>query len=408
MRRLLNIGLFVCAVVPAFADELVEGEFKITFPRELIGYRKGDQQVTTSSFPSLTQLEQVLADDSPRAVMFFKFYDDEHNHFAPRYSPRRRRMSFIKADINRRTAKLRLLTADGVKPSTVLADRPSSYDYMFCWSPVYRWLGGGAPYHAFASQAERKGNMNLYLARGDRQVRVTSGAEITKHPHFHPTEPKLLFEVKNRIKLLRFPKDLAQITSPLQSQQVAPGTQPEWSPDGKSFVYCREVGRKAGRSIYEISVRSVAFGQEKRIYRGPDSAIVRNPTWSPDGKHIAFYHGDRQKFDWDLYVARLGAIPARKMADKVLIENYFDDVNPAWSPKGDKLFFFSTADQSDGYYKIHWVDTQGRKGQLDYSDEFTTATDLAVPSDAGSLAEIAFVAVESLSQGVYVVVLNHW
>ncbi len=411
VRQEAAVLILLCSLFTPIAraqDGLLEGEFAVEFPRELIGYQKNGKIVTTEKFPTLTHLERVLGDDKMRAVMFFKLYDDEHNHFAPRFGPSGRRLAFVKADINRRTAKLRLLRLPGRKPTTILPNKQDSYDYMFRWSPVYRWLTDGQPYHAFASQAERKGDMNLYLARGDKQVRITRGAAITKHPDFHPSQPKLLYEAKGRVQLLTFSRDLAAIQSEPPSRQIAIGTQPEWSPDGKRFVYCREVGRKADRAVYEISIRSLALGQEWRIYRGPESAIVRNPTWSPDGKQIAFYRGDRKQFGWDLYLADVSRLQAKKVASKVLIENYFDDVNPAWSPTGGKLFYFSTTDQSDGYYKIHWVDAAGNTGALDYSDEFTTATDLALPRRSDGLAELTFVAVERLSQGVYVVVLNHW
>lgn len=395
---------------------LREGELKIEFPRELIGYRHAGEVVTPSRFPSIAELEQRLARDETQAVLFFKLYEDEHNHYAPKFAPGAgTELGFLRADVNRRTSKIRLLPLGAGRARTLMDKYPDSYDYMYEYAPAYPWLKG-QPLAAFASQAETSGDMNLYLAAGaQRPVRVTRGRDITKHPSFHPTAAQLLFEARGRVHLLEFPATLAELgrlTSPPGTRVLSAGAQPQWSPDGRSFAYCREVGRIAGRPTFEVSVRSHPFGRERRMYRGKSTDIIRNPVWSPDGKYVAFYRRSGEAFGWELHVAEVATSKVTKLADKVVVENHFDDVDPAWAPASEsgapRLYFFSTQDSEEGYYRIHWVDVTGKRGVVDYSDEFTTANDLALPRSAEALPQVAFVAIERLSQGVYVVVLNHW
>lgn len=387
--------------------QLREGEFKIEFPHELIGFRSKGKVVTPSSFPTLDDLEKRLSEPKTSAVLFFKLYEDEHNHYGPKFSPDGRELAFLRADINRRTSKIRRLRfGTGEKPETLQKAFADSYDYMFEWGPRYEWLAKD-PLMAFASQAETSGNMNLYLACGDHQLRVTSGRQITKHPSFHPTEPLLLYEAQGRIRLLTFEPKAGSLRVK-KDVQLAVGSQPSWSPDGKSIAYCREVGRVADRPVYEISARSYPFGRERRLFRGPATAIVRNPTWSPDGKHVAFYRGSKEAFGWELMVAPLAGGAAKQVASKVIIENHFDDIDPSWSPTSDRLYYFTREDQQDGYYRIHWVTPAGERGVVDYSDEFTTASNLRAPRTTSALPSLAFVATERLSQGIYLVVLNHW
>ena len=64
--------------------------------------------------------------------------------------------------------------------------------------------------------------------------------------------------------------------------------QPRWSPDGKNIAFVRG-GEKdeAGKpKPSQIALLSLAGGEARIITDLPKGA--GNPTWSPDGKHIAF------------------------------------------------------------------------------------------------------------------------
>lgn len=402
LARLVLVAILLAG--PAFAQDLREGELPIAFPRALIPHRRAGQELLPAKFPNLDELATRLADDTPRAVLFFKLHEDEHNHYAPRFAPDASALAFLRADINRRTAKIRVLDfgANGT-PSTVLEQFPDSYDYMFAWGPARP-----SPLAAFASQAEASGDMNAYLWSRGKTRRITAGTAIVKHPDFHPTEPWLLLETRGQVGVVDLGRDPEADGPPLAVAPIAAGSQPMWAPDGKTFVYAREVGRLADRAMFEISVRTHPFGRERRVYKAAPTELVRNPAWSADGKHVAFYAKADDALAWRLVLADAEAGKVVATADDVVVEHHFDDTDPAWSPGADRVWFFAGTDQREGYYRIHWLGTDGRRGAIDYSDEFTTATDLAAPQPADGLAQLAFVATERLSQGVYLVVLNHW
>ena len=102
-----------------------------------------------------------------------------------------------------------------------------------------------------------------------------------------------------------------------------------WDPTGKLFVV---PAINKGQSV--LSILDVERGRSDREIRVPEVAEILNPTWSPDGKQIAF-SGLVGGFN-DLFVYDLEASTLRR-----LTTDTFAELDPAWSPDG-KLLAFST------------------------------------------------------------------
>ena len=79
-----------------------------------------------------------------------------------------------------------------------------------------------------------------------------------------------------------------------------------------------------------------------------DSILDRSPSWSPDGRHIAFEsHRDND----ELYVMGSdGNNPTR------LTDHPADDGSPSWSPDGRHIAFISNR---DGNYELYAMDSDG-------------------------------------------------
>jgi dipeptidyl aminopeptidase/acylaminoacyl peptidase len=96
---------------------------------------------------------------------------------------------------------------------------------------------------------------------------------------------------------------------------------PSWSPDGRMIAFVRgpvaEPDRSRDDDVFVIEARAGATPKRLTDFVGPDGG---RPAWSPDGKWIAFFRGDEPKYQaYNLsklaIVASDGGTPARVLTD---------------------------------------------------------------------------------------------
>jgi TolB protein len=143
---------------------------------------------------------------------------------------------------------------------------------------------------------------------------------------------------------------------------------PVWSPDGRrvAFVSFRDtVAGKSGLgpgSIYVMDFDALTGQSRGNVM--PVTGKVTNdgwPTWSPDGRRIAF-HSDRSG-NWDVWVISLDDSGLTNVTD-----HPDDDRYPAWSPDGQSIAFTSDRDGDqdvwlmnvDGSNPVNLSNTPGR------------------------------------------------
>lgn len=122
---------------------------------------------------------------------------------------------------------------------------------------------------------------------------------------------------------------------------------PAWSPSGKLLAYTRTSGRlnttsgwNAFRDVYVMRPDGSGERRVTRIARGvPFGAEVLSPTWSPDGKRLAFGvtladsgapGGERRA----VYVADLDGSDLRRITPWTL-----NGMDPKWSLDGRRILF---------------------------------------------------------------------
>ena len=125
-----------------------------------------------------------------------------------------------------------------------------------------------------------------------------------------------------------------------------------WDETGERFIFGAV---SKGRPV--LSMINVKKGKTEREVAFPELGEILNPTWSPDGRFVAFSAlagGLTDIFIYDLETDRL-----KKMTD-----DSFADLYPAWSPDGSSIAFVTDRFSTDlsilsiGNYELALMDPE--------------------------------------------------
>ena len=106
---------------------------------------------------------------------------------------------------------------------------------------------------------------------------------------------------------------------------------PSWSPDGKkiAFVSMRHGGRN---QIYMMD------SDGKNVERLTDGISALHPAWSPDGRAIAYDDYENEGEDSKIYLIAPDGTNRRRLAGDIPSH----DIEPAWSPDSQRIAFLSS------------------------------------------------------------------
>jgi Tol biopolymer transport system component len=272
-----------------------------------------------------------------RLLSRFKCCRPISSEFSPAWSREGRRLAFVRGTFRGDDVQFEIYAsrADGTRATRLTRPGSESGDGEPAWSPDGRTI-------AFSrNRVNGTTTASLYAvaATGGEPIRLTSAVSFDDSPSWSPDGKTIAFSRGPAIAFVDRPARwrLMLVDSDGAAERPFPGglagQQPAWSPDGRqlAFVSYRDrYGQRCDRdNCYpagEIYVVRADGSNLRRLTR--DKAHDRDPTWSPDGKWIAFARRHAAKGPQRSRVYR---IPSRGGRPRLVVQMPRGAYDPAWS-----------------------------------------------------------------------------
>jgi TolB protein len=118
------------------------------------------------------------------------------------------------------------------------------------------------------------------------------------------------------------------------TRTAAAESEPEWSPDGRSIAFVR-AARAGSAHVY---VMRPGGGGVRRVTSGPMEDL--SPTWSPDSRQLAFVRDDESLGITRVFITSVRGGRTRPLVEELELdpEATFES-GPSWSPDGKRIAF---------------------------------------------------------------------
>ena len=144
---------------------------------------------------------------------------------------------------------------------------------------------------------------------------------------------------------------------------------PSWSPDGKRIAFVSDRDGHVDANDWltaEIYVMDADGGNPQNLTNNPSDD--RDPSWSPDGKRIVFSSDRDMERGNAAHNVEIYVMDADGKNQQRLTKNLTEDKDPSWSPDGKRIVFRSRRDghfrgEAGITYEIYAMDADGGNEQ---------------------------------------------
>ncbi|MCY3549496.1 MAG: hypothetical protein OXH39_03470 [Candidatus Poribacteria bacterium] len=189
-----------------------------------------------------------------------------------------------------------------------------------------------------AFMSKRDGNPEIYIMNpdGSDQVNLTQHPAADYHPAWSPNGKQILFSSDRDgiFDLYLMDADGTNVRKVFASSKYR--WEPAWAPDGKRIAYAQG---DPGKAKLQAGMRFVPAADLTLCVAHLNGDSVEEltdgftPSWSPDGREIAFVVGGRES-------TPLGIFDLQRRTRKILPLKEMPWIfHPSWSPQGDKIVF---------------------------------------------------------------------
>jgi Tol biopolymer transport system component len=243
-----------------------------------------------------------------------------------------------------RESALYLMDGDG-GDRNLLLDEPVGGEMAPAWSPDRTLLAFAMNVAPGDDPDTVDTNMEIFVVRSDGTSlqRLTYHPGLDTNPAWSPDGSRIAFtrwpegpasEGGDRVAIWAMSSD----GSDLERLTLGPGLADHaaWSPDGDHIAFSRYVISRDAYVIFTMEAHAEEVRRFHTVTEAPYGVSSTSPSWSPDGRRIAFVRDSDQNRlgDRDLYlVDSTGGNLERVTAEG---GSYYD---PTWSPDGASIAF---------------------------------------------------------------------